>query len=72
MGNTYQLKTFCERHALQNHHPSDRMPMEEVGQSPVKKWMIAIGTLVVLAAVVTIILLRRRHRRRMKEVELDE
>lgn len=75
MGNTYQLeKPFTLNVMLPPEPPSfgPEMPMEEVGQSPVKKWMIAIGTLVVLAAVVTIILLRRRHRRRMKEVELDE
>ena len=48
------------------------MPLEESPQSPLKRWMIAAGVLLVLATVITIIIIRRRHHRRMKEVELDE
>lgn len=75
IGNPYQVEKEFALNVMPIPEPPSfgpEMPMEEAGQSPVKIWMIATGTLIVLAAVITIVLLRRRHRRRMKEVELDE
>ena len=75
LGQPYQLEKSFTLTVMAAAPPpmfGPEMPLEESPQSPLKRWMIAAGVLLVLATVITIIIIRRRHHRRMKEVELDE